>query len=50
MAGDPWLATVQRLSGPFVQLGVLLNDLKKEVGPRFGWYGKDEAEAIVEVQ
>ncbi len=27
---DPWLVTVQRLSGPVVQLTALLEDLKKE--------------------
>ncbi|KAK0432044.1 hypothetical protein EV421DRAFT_1911347 [Armillaria borealis] len=39
-AGDPWLATVQRLSDPFVQLGVLLNDLKKKLEPASDGMGK----------
>ncbi|KAK0219097.1 hypothetical protein IW262DRAFT_1462723 [Armillaria fumosa] len=39
-AGDPWLVTVQRLSDPFVQLGVLLNDLEKKLEPASDGMGK----------
>ncbi|SJL14339.1 uncharacterized protein ARMOST_17795 [Armillaria ostoyae] len=39
-ADDPWLATTQRLSGPFVQLGLLLQDLKKKLEPASDGIGK----------
>lgn len=39
-AGDPWLGTVQRLSDPLVQLGALLNDLKKKLEPASDGMGK----------
>ncbi|KAK0438883.1 uncharacterized protein EV420DRAFT_1227431, partial [Desarmillaria tabescens] len=39
-AGDPWLAMVQRLSGPFMQLDVLLKDIKKKLEPASDGMGK----------
>ncbi|PBK87745.1 hypothetical protein ARMGADRAFT_938576 [Armillaria gallica] len=39
-ADDPWLATVQRLSGPFAQLDVLLKGLKKKLKPASDGIGK----------
>ncbi|KAK0439023.1 uncharacterized protein EV420DRAFT_1486485 [Desarmillaria tabescens] len=39
-AGDPWLVMVQRLSGPFMQLDVLLKDIKKKLEPASDGMGK----------
>ncbi|PBK81229.1 hypothetical protein ARMGADRAFT_813254 [Armillaria gallica] len=39
-ANDPWLATAQRLSGPFAQLDVLLKGLKKTLEPASDGIGK----------
>ncbi|KAK0438156.1 uncharacterized protein EV420DRAFT_1316688 [Desarmillaria tabescens] len=39
-ADDPWLVTAQRLSGPFMQLDVLLKDLKKKLEPASDGMGK----------
>ncbi len=39
-ADNPWLATAQRLSGPFAQLDVLLKGLKKKLKPASDGIGK----------
>ncbi|KAK0438147.1 uncharacterized protein EV420DRAFT_1280221 [Desarmillaria tabescens] len=39
-ANDPWLATAQRLSSPFMQLDILLKNLKKKLEPASDGMGK----------